>query len=127
MRTAQRWVLPKRPTSPRRARRRLATASLNLPRELLDTALLLTSELVTNAVKHGGDRIVLTVRDEPQVLRVEVYDDGPQDPYIGAGASQGEGGRGLILVDSLAHEWGVSGSAGNGHGKVVWFALRKPS
>jgi len=125
MRTAQQWVLPKRPTSPARARHRLETAHLGLPRELIDIALLLTSELVTNAVKYGGDRIILTVRDEPKALWVEVYDSGPRRPQIGTGASQAEGGRGLLLVDSLADDWGTSGSA-EGRGKVVWFALRKP-
>jgi anti-sigma regulatory factor (Ser/Thr protein kinase) len=127
MRTAQRWVLPKRPTSPARACRRLATAGLGLPRELLHTAQLLTSELVTNAVKYGGALIVLTVRDEHELLRVVVYDDGPRHPHLGAGASQDEGGRGLLLVDSLAHAWGTSDGAASLPGKSVWFTLRKTS
>jgi anti-sigma regulatory factor (Ser/Thr protein kinase) len=122
MQTAQQWVLPKQPTSPGSARRRLAAACAGLPQDLVETVLLLTSELVTNAVKYGGDQIVLTVRDEPGRVTVEVYDDGPRAPRIGAGARQAEGGRGLRLVESLAHEWGT---VSDRPGKSVWFTLRK--
>jgi len=125
MRTAQQWVLPKQPTSPARARHHLAAAGLELPRALMDTALLLTSELVTHAVKYGGDRIVLTLKDEPDLVRVEVYDDGPRTPRLGAGAPQAEGGRGLRLIDSLAHDWGMSPAGAPPPGTSVWFALRK--
>lgn len=125
MQTAQQWVLPKQPTSPARARRRLASASARLPRDLVDTALLLTSELVTNAVKYGGDHIVLTVRDEPELFRVEVYDDGPRTPHLVAGVKQAEGGRGLRLVEELAHEWGTARGRAGHPGKSVWFTLRK--
>lgn len=125
MQTAQQWVLPKQPTSPAYARRRLAGACVDLPRDLIDTALLLTSELVTNAVKYGGDQIILTVRDEPEVVTVEVFDDGPHAPRLGAGAKEAEGGRGLRLVASLAHAWGTSGPPSDRPGKSVWFTLRK--
>ena len=127
MQTAQQWVLPKQPTSAASARRRLEAASLELPGELFDTALLLTSELVTNAVKYGGDYIVLTVRDEPDTVTVEVYDDGPRAPHVRAGARQAEGGRGLRLVDALAHEWGTVHATSPRAGKSVWFTLLKLS
>jgi anti-sigma regulatory factor (Ser/Thr protein kinase) len=125
MQTAQQWVLPKQPTSPGSARRRLAAVCVGLPRDLVDTALLLTSELVTNAVKYGGDRIVLTVRDEPEVVTVEVYDDGPRTPRFGTGVTEAEGGRGLRLVERLADEWGMFGARSDRTGKSVWFTLRK--
>ncbi len=125
MQTAQQWVLPKQPTSPASARRRLEAASLQLSRELFDTALLLTSELVTNAVKYGGEHIVLTVREEREAVTVEVYDDGPRAPEVGAGAPQAEGGRGLRLVAALAHEWGTVSGAPSRPGKIVWFTLAK--
>jgi anti-sigma regulatory factor (Ser/Thr protein kinase) len=125
MQAAQRWVLPKQPTSPAHARRRLAGACVDLPRDLIDTALLLTSELVTNAVKYGGDQIILTVRDEPDVVTVEVYDDGPRAPRLGTGGSHAEGGRGLRLVETLSHAWGTSGAPPDRPGKSVWFMLRK--
>ncbi len=125
MRTAQQWVLPKQATSPGSARRRLAAACVGLPRDLVDIALLLTSELVTNAVKYGGDRIILTVRDEPEVVTVEVYDDGPRTPRLATGAPQAEGGRGLRLVERLADDWGTFGARSDRPGKSVWFTLRK--
>ena len=125
MQTAQHWVLPKEPGSPDDARQHVRGACAGLPRDLLEIALLLSSELVTNAVKYGGDHIVLSVRDEPEVIRFEVQDDGSRVPRMGAGATQALGGRGLLLVESLAHEWGTTrGSAGQA-GKSVWFTLRK--
>ena len=125
MRTAQSWVLPKELTSPGRARRHLTTACPDLPTGVLDVALLLTSELVTNAVKYGGPRIVLTLRDEPEVLRIEVHDDGPTAPRASEAATEAVGGRGLALVGSLASDWGTR-TEPDTPGKTVWFALRKP-
>ena len=127
MQTARRWVLPKAQTSPALARRHLRTAGSTLPKDLLEIALLLTSELVTNAVKYGGDRIVLTVTDEPNTLRVEVHDDGPAAPRISAPERHAVGGRGLLLVESLAHEWGTTRGLPRSSGKGVWFTLRKAS
>ena len=126
MQTAQHWVLPKAPTSPTLARRHLRTASAQLPPDLLEIALLLTSELVTNAVKYGGEHIVLSLTDEPLLLRVAVNDDGRRGPRVGAAEQHAVGGRGLLLVESLAHEWGTTPHTDT-HGKSVWFTLRKPS
>ena len=125
MQTAQHWVLPKDPGSPADARHHLRNTCSSLSRDLLEIALLLGSELVTNAVKYGGDHIVLSVRDEPDVLRLEVHDNGPRIPRLGAGATQALGGRGLLLVESLAHEWGTTRGGGSQLGKSVWFTLRK--
>ncbi len=125
MQTAQHWVLPKEATSPTSARRYLVALCAGLPRDMAEIALLLTSELVTNAVKYGGEHIVLTVRDDPDLFRVEVHDDGPRAPRVAAATSHAVGGRGLLLVESLAHEWGTSAEASGQDGKVVWFTLRK--
>jgi anti-sigma regulatory factor (Ser/Thr protein kinase) len=125
MQAARHWVLPKESTSPALARRYLRDAGAALPRDLLDTTLLLASELVTNAVKYGGARIVLSVDDGPDRLRVEVHDDGPRAPQMGAAESHALGGRGLLLVESLAHEWGTTPSPEPDPGKGVWFTLRK--
>jgi len=125
MQTAQHWVLPKEATSPTSARRYLVASCAGLPRDMLQIVLLLTSELVTNAVKYGGERIVLTVRDDPDLFRVEVHDDGPRAPRVAAATSHAVGGRGLLLVESLAHEWGTAAAAPGKTGKVVWFTLRK--
>jgi len=126
MQTAQHWVLPREPGSAARARTHLRSTAASLPRDLLEIALLLTSELVTNAVKYGGDHIVLSVDDGAELFRVEVHDDGPLAPRLGAAESHALGGRGLLLVESLAHEWGTTRSRGQDTGKGVWFTLRKP-
>ena len=126
MQTAQQWVLPKDATSPALARRHLRTIASG-PDDVLEVALLLASELVTNAVKYGGDHIVLSVVDEAERLRVEVQDDGLSIPRVGVGGSHAVGGRGLLLVQSLADDWGMEGGDGTQPGTSVWFALRKPS
>ncbi len=123
MQTAHEWVLPKDPETPARAREAIRSAFDGMPRDLLEVAVLLTSELVTNAVRYGGPRIVMTVRDEPDTLRVEVHDDGPWRPATDGGGDRATGGRGLLLVESLAHVWGTSTQGRPG--KAVWFALRK--
>ncbi len=126
MQTARHWVLPKDPTSPAEARGHIRSTGDGLPRDLFEIALLLTSELVTNAVRYGGPSIVLTVKDEPDVFRVEVHDDGPRAPRPQHGATTGNAvsGRGLLLVESLSHEWGTS-RRNHETGKSVWFTLRK--
>jgi anti-sigma regulatory factor (Ser/Thr protein kinase) len=71
---------------------------------------LVASELVNNAVLHGRGSIVLRLRVLRAVVRAEVVDDGsgqtpgivPQRP-----AADAPGGRGLLIVDALAHDWGA--------------------
>lgn len=97
---------------------------------LADTARTLVSEVVTNAVRHTGTP---TIRLETAVLadgvRVAVYDDGPAGLLLPSEAAQdSEGGRGLLLVQALAHTWGVGPAYSPGrNGKHVWFELQSPS
>jgi|SRR6478609_1981861 len=89
---------------------------------ILDTALLLTSELVVNAAKHGKGEVTLEVVLQDKVLRVAVTDGGPGDPIPQHGDEQlHELGRGLALVEDLATRWGVAPSGAVG--KTVWFEL----
>jgi anti-sigma regulatory factor (Ser/Thr protein kinase) len=86
-----------------------------------ETAELLTSELVTNALVHTDDDAVLTAVVSPDGLRVEVRDSVPRRPRPCAqAADEGTHGRGLVLVQSLADAWGVRVQSA---GKVVWFEL----
>ena len=88
------------------------------------TASLLTSELVTNAIRYGGSRAVLEAAAPGGVLRVSVRDDNPALPVVGPHPSlTAESGRGLQLVSALADDWGVE-HEGEGEGKAVWFELR---
>lgn len=87
---------------------------------------LLTSELVTNVVVHAGphgpdEEISVSVRRSADLVRVEVTDCHPGVPVVGDGAVDKAGGRGLLLLDSLADNWGVTR---NGQGKVVWFEVQ---
>lgn len=90
-----------------------------------DTAELLTSELATNAVRHGCGRLGLRVLVRPGRLRVELHDGGEALPVLRDERlpdEEAEGGRGLWLVDALATRWGTEARAGGG--KDVWFELR---
>jgi anti-sigma regulatory factor (Ser/Thr protein kinase) len=89
-----------------------------------DAAVLLTSELVTNAVTHGGQTagtfVLLTVAREPAGLRVDVHDGSVDLPVIDEASDDSETGRGLLLVTSLSDEWGFYRTPG---GKAVYFTL----
>ena len=86
------------------------------------TALLLTSEVVTNAVTHCEGDPVLTVEVEPDRMRVSVGDRSLARPQVvPAPARLSEHGRGMWLVDRLASRWGVD--ILDARQKVVWFEL----
>jgi CheY-like chemotaxis protein len=88
--------------------------------ELLDTAQLLISELVTNAVVHGNAEPRVDIHLDGTSVRFEVHDDDPTLPTAGTADSLDESGRGLGLVESLAPRWGAEPTAG---GKIVWFEI----
>ncbi|WP_225805380.1 SpoIIE family protein phosphatase [Streptomyces sp. NK15101] len=96
--------------------------------ELVDDAVVLTSELVTNAVIHAGTAAeVLCLRSDDSI-RVEVADRYPEREIpVQSGRSLGspdrENGRGLLLCAALAHRWGVDYSPTRKH---VWFHLDLP-
>ncbi|MYY07229.1 MULTISPECIES: SpoIIE family protein phosphatase [unclassified Streptomyces] len=121
------WQLALDPREVSRARRLVRGKLLDweLP-DAVESAELMVSELVTNAVKHGrthhiGLRLVRT-----GALLCEVSDDEPAPASLLGVTANDEFGRGLVLVSSLAREWGTSGTA---RGKTVWFelALSRPS
>src|SRR5262249_26740440 len=87
-----------------------------------EVAVLLTSELVTNAILYGHGPLELRAHTEGSALRIEVRDQEPASPpVLRSDADLTEiGGRGLQLVDTLADGWGWSAEA---EGKVVWFEL----
>jgi anti-sigma regulatory factor (Ser/Thr protein kinase) len=94
-----------------------------------DVAILLTSELVTNAVTHGtptpGTFVLLTIVCDAVALRVEVHDGSVDLPVLDAGLldaapTEAETGRGLLLVTTLSAEWGFHRTPA---GKAVYFTL----
>jgi anti-sigma regulatory factor (Ser/Thr protein kinase) len=90
---------------------------------LVDDVQLATSELLTNAVRHAGTDIRLTLRLADRLV-VEVQDADPrlprQLPGVGAFAAAG---RGLHIVAAISADWGIRRMPG---GKAVWFALQLP-
>ena len=83
---------------------------------LIHDAMLMTSEVVTNAVTHAAPPVELTV-EHLQGGVVVLVADGAHGPA----ELQSSGGRGLRIVDMLASAWGVSQVPNDG--KVVWFRL----
>jgi anti-sigma regulatory factor (Ser/Thr protein kinase) len=112
------WRFPAHPASVGRARRAVAQA---LPKGLrppfADDIGLLTSELVTNAIRHGtrlandgGDdlvELVLWPADGHYWLAVSDPGSGCRTPALTYPDAESEGGRGLVLVDRLAAAWTV--------------------
>jgi anti-sigma regulatory factor (Ser/Thr protein kinase) len=86
-----------------------------------DDAVLLVSEVVTNAVRHAHSDATVAVALMDDHLRIDVTDDGPGWPERHAPAGE-HGGYGLHLVAQLAGTWGVSRVGGE---KTVWFELRQ--
>ena len=114
--------LPPEPASVAEARAKVVEAlGPRLDGERLETLRLLVSEVVTNAVRHGGDTELIEVRASWDVnVHVEVVDHGDSFAPLprGRGAEK-PGGYGLFLVGSLAGRWGVES---NDH-TIVWFEL----
>ena len=88
---------------------------------IADSALLLVSELVTNAVLHARSRLDVVLRLAEDRLRVEVHDESQAQPTRKYYSPQAGTGRGLMLVEQLAAHWGVEPI--DGDGKWVWFEL----
>jgi len=92
---------------------------------LVDDAVLLTSELVTNAVVHAGTPVQVTCRLADGAVEIVVSDGHPgrlvpEAPEREAVPSERTGGRGLLLPAALASAWGVAYGRAS---KAVWFRL----
>jgi len=99
---------------------RAAIAAWDIPVDG-DVAVLLTSELVTNALKHAtGGTVTLGIRCARERLRVDVHDGSSSRPVLTNPAAEAEAGRGLVLVNDLATEWDFYRTP---MGKVVYFTL----
>ncbi|CAA9355569.1 MAG: Serine phosphatase RsbU, regulator of sigma subunit [uncultured Nocardioidaceae bacterium] len=110
------------PHAPGQARSFVRSHAPDLPQETVESLLLLTSELVTNAVLHARTTIRVGVVVGQEWIAVGVHDldlmTGLQEPY-----ADREGGWGHSLVSALAHSWSTTRYPGGG--KTVWFRLRR--
>ncbi|WP_228040330.1 ATP-binding protein [Streptomyces chromofuscus] len=120
-----RFELAAHPGSPAQARRltRTRLTGWAVCEDTCDTAALVVSELVTNAILHtASDVVVCELHDGDELVRIAVRDQGcaAGDPHPSSGRAEEEHGRGLLLVDALAHAWGAHE---HGPGLLVWAEL----
>lgn len=87
-----------------------------------ELAVLLVSELASNAVLHARTEFELSVRLTHDRCRVEVADSNPVLPTLKHYVAESVTGRGLHMVAASADRWGFEST---GNGKVVWFELQR--
>jgi anti-sigma regulatory factor (Ser/Thr protein kinase) len=81
---------------------------------------LLTSELISNVVRHVGSPMTLRALSEGSTLRIEVDDTSSEPPVLRARDPGEPSGNGILLVDQLATNWGTDIRS---DGKTVWFEI----
>ncbi len=117
--------LPTTSTAPHLAREFVRASAC--PAHLADRedAVLLVSELVTNAVHHGIPPIQLSCRCASAGVVFSISDAGPPQAGMSATMAQPleQSGRGLALLEALSSDWGIDVT---GEGKSVWFVLGGP-
>ena len=106
--------------APATARESVRTTCADSLPHLVDDAVLLVSEVVTNAVKHGRAPVRLRIDCERTSVVVAVDDANPAFPRVRRADRRRHSGRGLVLLERLATEWGVRRIDG---GKQVWFRV----
>ncbi|MEU2055690.1 ATP-binding protein [Streptomyces bungoensis] len=122
-----RFELAAHPGSPAQARRltRARLTGWSVCADTCDTAALVISELVTNAIVHtASSRVVCELHDHDDMLRIAVHDEGcaPGEPHPSPQRPEEEHGRGLLLVDALCRSWGAQE---HGPGLLVWAELAR--
>lgn len=121
-----RFELAAHPGSPAQARRltRARLTGWSVCEDTCDTADLVISELVTNAIVHTASNVVVCelYDDGDDLLRIAVRDEGcaPGEPHPSPQRPEEEHGRGLLLVEALCHAWGAQE---HGAGLLVWADL----
>lgn len=127
-------MFPTRPSGPRRAEWRCrdpAPACIQEARGLVQSflttrdistadAAIVVSELITNTVVHAGTGFRLEICLDTNSIRISVEDDEAGLPVLREPSLDAASGRGLVIVDRLATEWGVEPLQ---HGKIVWCDL----
>ncbi|MCL8012744.1 ATP-binding protein [Streptomyces sp. AS02] len=91
--------------------------------DMADSIRLVASELITNAVIHGGGPVTVTLYHRPGRLVIDVLDDNPAAPQTSCALADDESGRGLVLVELFASRcvWEPAGQ-----GKRVWAEIALP-
>jgi anti-sigma regulatory factor (Ser/Thr protein kinase) len=102
---------------------RAALTRCDFADDVIADALLVTSELVTNAVRHGGDAVFLGLEILEDSIGISVSDDTPAVPAPRVATDDDEGGRGLAIVTALSTDWGVADAPGGG--KRIWVRIAR--
>ena len=116
-------------TAPRAARRFVTKVleDWGVDAQAVEQFQLLVSELVSNAVLHGGGPISMAVHDRQpldETIRIEVTNTGDGRPTMRRSQREDLSGRGLQLVDELASGWGTESQDGR---TTVWFDIEARS
>jgi DNA-binding NarL/FixJ family response regulator len=107
------------PLSARRARRFVEeTLAAWKCHAMSDIVLLLTSELVTNAILHAGSDVDLSLQLDAGVLRIAIADRSPAEPVVRDPGEDSTHGRGMVLLEAMSDAWSVVNTDA---GKIVWF------
>lgn len=111
-----------RAQTPADARHFVRDALMNAPAVAVDTAELLTSEIVTNAMSHARvPSAVITLANDGDFVRIEVSDTSAELPELDLSSDPLDpSGYGIAIVDQMSSRWGVEQRY---DGKVVWFEL----
>ncbi len=89
--------------------------------DTLDDALLIVSELAANAVNHARTPFTVEVQRSGDLALLIVCDESPVQPVVRHSDPSTPGGRGLALLNLLAHSWGITPTP---HGKQVWATIK---
>ncbi|MFC4584497.1 ATP-binding protein [Sphaerisporangium corydalis] len=121
-----RWELPADPsvTAKCRALVREALTEWDM-HHLIDDVMVVVTELLGNAILHGGPPIHVVLRADQGLLTGSVADGGAGWPRMRATGAETEHGRGLRIVTALTLGWGVEPAPG-GAGKSIWFTCGRP-
>jgi len=113
------WFSPD-PSSVRRARALVAAELRDLPQAVRDEALLIISELATNAVVHARTEFVVEIDQVGDQVVLSVLDSAPTLPFLQDNLESVHG-RGLRIIGILSENWGTTPSVA---GKRIWAILR---
>jgi len=107
------------------ARRSVTSIEAGLPLGVRHRVALMLSELVANAVQHGGagpgEVVEVRVRSSPRQVRVEVIDPGRRRAEPPRRIQHPDGGYGLVLIEHMASNWGRQATTDGG--SLAWFEL----
>ncbi len=111
------------PTSVAASRRFVGDTLTDLPTDIQEAAVLMVSELATNAIVHATTGFEVTIERTKSKLRVEVADLGGGEPELQMPSVSEPHGRGLQIVRELSDEWGII-DRDDDRGKTVWYEVR---